>query len=81
MSWLDIPIVNLFNAHHMTALDFLRGHYAMPPYGRSKRTVAQDQRAARKKAAVKKAKARGQTGPNRLSSRARRQARMRRWSA
>jgi hypothetical protein len=60
MSWDTFPIVNLFNAHHMTMQDLLIGRFAMPPYGRSKRTVAQDQRAAAKRRARKLAKKRGQ---------------------
>jgi hypothetical protein len=40
-------------------IGLLRQHPA-PPYGRSKRTTAQDQRAAAKRRAVKLAKKRGQ---------------------
>jgi hypothetical protein len=53
----------------------------LPPSGASKHTVAQDQRAAAKRRAVKKAKAKGQTRPARLTNRARHNARRQRWAA
>jgi hypothetical protein len=54
------PVLSIFSG-----LDELPVHWAQvsrgaPPFGRSKRTVAQDQRAAAKRRAVRLAKKRGQ---------------------
>lgn len=54
------PLLDIFSGPDDASGLLLPASHRMPPYGRSKHTVAQNRRAAAKRRAKRRAKARGQ---------------------